>query len=647
MEMPALRARASGLSTRRANQDIRPAVAAGLEKKTRRTAVQMDQARADDTTSKAKASLEEKKKQKRVADLEDKQRQDDLAYAKTANHPADRPVASSTVGPETDSEAGGAVDPVDDSDPVDDLEAEAYKPDDEASSESESTPEDSSEDDAPKRKQKQKKKKKKRSTSRADVIASRATQDSSGTPEEPVKKRKATEEKTSKKDKKTKTSNSGKKSGLDKIGVGLKVAATVAEDDSMVAQGGPALDDDSKEHVERPNGKKGKSKTGQPAPVIAIQPVPSKAPSRTAQRQGAAKWTLKHLPSGTSDEFTNELVPLARDLAGTLPPWTGLTVKQIQGLADRVYGPGVHTVTLESAWVGLIGYRLSDWRSGIASQATRGIEALIAAACASEDVSEYDSDYADDNTLDSGAAGGAVPTDPAFVEEGADAASASASASAPAPPAAAADGAPDATVAPKVQKFTFDTPVGISAFVEWALEPHESGTMPFHWKTWGGGVDKKGFLKSHLIAYTYAYHLTCLAAIPGAYTMTRPGDPPKPKSQPVGALILSVQAVQRALQFWRTGEYVNTGKTTSYFSVENWGDHAVEDKKGSERRLVRRATKYLRSVQQWDEAHWEELKAAASVFVEVASRKRAGSSRSASEAGDDLMLDDDVIILSD
>jgi hypothetical protein len=42
-------------------------------------------------------------------------------------------------------------------------------------------------------------------------------------------------------------------------------------------------------------------------------------------RGGAAKWTLKHLPDGTSSEFTDEVVPLAIELAGSLPPWTKLT----------------------------------------------------------------------------------------------------------------------------------------------------------------------------------------------------------------------------------------------------------------------------------------------------------------------------------
>jgi hypothetical protein len=69
--------------------------------------------------------------------------------------------------------------------------------------------------------------------------------------------------------------------------------------------------------------------------------------------------------------------------------------------------------------------------------------------------------------------------------------------SAAVPPAAgvealAADVAVAAKVAVKPLTFKLDRPEGIAAFVAWALQPHAStGTMAFHWKTWGNGVDKK------------------------------------------------------------------------------------------------------------------------------------------------------------
>lgn len=74
----------------------------------------------------------------------------------------------------------------------------------------------------------------------------------------------------------------------------------------------------------------------------------AKPATRKAQRNDATKWTL------TSDEFTDEVVPLARELAGTLAPWEGLTVKHIQDIVDKVYPEAEHEVTPESAWVGLV-----------------------------------------------------------------------------------------------------------------------------------------------------------------------------------------------------------------------------------------------------------------------------------------------------
>ena len=35
------------------------------------------------------------------------------------------------------------------------------------------------------------------------------------------------------------------------------------------------------------------------------------------------KWKLEHLPKGTSEVSTNQLVPLAKSLAGSLSPWEG------------------------------------------------------------------------------------------------------------------------------------------------------------------------------------------------------------------------------------------------------------------------------------------------------------------------------------
>jgi hypothetical protein len=87
--------------------------------------------------------------------------------------------------------------------------------------------------------------------------------------------------------------------------------------------------------------------------LIAIQP---RAPTQKQLRGGSAKWALKHLPSGTSSQFTDEVVPLARELAGSqqLEPWTKLTVKQVQDIIDKVYGKGEYMVEASGPWMGLV-----------------------------------------------------------------------------------------------------------------------------------------------------------------------------------------------------------------------------------------------------------------------------------------------------
>ncbi|KAJ7484307.1 hypothetical protein FB451DRAFT_1392871 [Mycena latifolia] len=107
-------------------------------------------------------------------------------------------------------------------------------------------------------------------------------------------------------------------------------------------------------------------------------------------------------------------------------------------------------------------------------------------------------------------------------------------------------------------------------------------------------------LQSHLIRYTFAYYLSCLAAIPGAS--------PRSQAPAIGALLLSMQAVERALNLWKTGVYVNTHGHSTHFSVESWGDCVgPADQLTGERKLGRRATKYVTTVQKWKKEHqWDD-----------------------------------------
>ncbi|KAJ6632008.1 hypothetical protein B0H10DRAFT_2426924 [Mycena sp. CBHHK59/15] len=674
MEMPR-----PGLQTRGRNKNTHPAVNAGVEKKTRRNAAEMQKARTDETldtcllnvrspftdetTAKAQAKLDQKKAQKCLAVVEDKQQREDIAYAKTANHPperspklttpspkalADRP-QKSTPAPKT---VGDAIvgrdgdDPGskvaqgtmsggdgDDPDSGDDSHGYDAASGDESSEESDSESDDSDEDVPSKQK-----KKKKSGLTRADIVAARNTRDGSGTPSMPAKspsvpaKRKSsTKEKNTEKRKRKKAKTTAKKSGLQILQSAGPPAPSV-DNDSMVALGGPAVDNDMQEHVERP--KAGKKKKGLPtAPIIAIQPAAPRAPSRKEQRGGNAKWTLQHLPPGTASEFTDEVVALARELVGTVVPWARLNVPQIQDLVDKVFGSGKFEVTADGPWVRLVGYRLNDWRNGIGAQPHKAMEALIESyqppdSEEEEDEEEGPEDHIDGDNHYSGTdnqdppAGGATTA--------ADAAP------------TAVDAAPTATAPAHIDKagnFKLNTTEGRAAFVQWALQHHaESGTMAFHWGTWGNGVDKKGFLQSYLILHAFSYHLACLEAIPSGYGQL--------EADPEAALLMSEQAVQRELGFCRTGEYVNPGGRANAFSEDNWGDTVtvVETNRGKKRKLVRRATRFLSMIKKWDAAHWKEVIEAGNEYMELPSCKRGQSaSRSGSEAGDDVMLSDDDV----
>lgn len=76
--------------------------------------------------------------------------------------------------------------------------------------------------------------------------------------------------------------------------------------------------------------------------------------TKKAQRGGASKWTLNHLPAGTSAAFTESLVPLAKVKAGTLDAWEGLSLQQIQDLVDVTYPGEGHIVEDDDVWGGLV-----------------------------------------------------------------------------------------------------------------------------------------------------------------------------------------------------------------------------------------------------------------------------------------------------
>ncbi|KAJ6556914.1 hypothetical protein B0H10DRAFT_1967495 [Mycena sp. CBHHK59/15] len=478
MEMP-------GLSTHKKNKNAHPAVNAGVAPKPRRTTAQMKQSREEDAQTKKKKEAAEKAAVKAVVAIEDEQHRDDAIRADNTNHPVDwcspLPASPRKIPTREMSLEDKEEEPLDDVPVLGDGLDNFVPAEDDSSEEEDETSEDE-ELAKPKKVPKPK---------RADVTASRSTKDAMGTPATSAAmgtKCKAMDSKTSKLREKSKNKVQ-KKSGLTTPKSGQSSGVEADDDESGVKFGGPAIDDDVDEKLERQEQDSKKKKRGLPtAPIIQIAPTPARPLTKKEQQNNAKKWALAHLPAGTDSLFTNELVPLACELLGTLPPWSSLTADHVQGLVNRVYGTKkdkpIHKVSADGIC----------WHIASAI-GMKAVQTLFDTAQEDESESEAEEESTEQVPLD------AQPSKPA--------------------------------------KFSFETPEGIAAFVEWALQKHkESGTRAFYWQTWGDGKEKKGLFLSHLVAYTYAYHLTVLVALPTKHTHS---DAPA-----IGALLLAVQAQLRA-----------------------------------------------------------------------------------------------------
>ncbi|KAJ7711165.1 hypothetical protein B0H14DRAFT_3524645 [Mycena olivaceomarginata] len=180
---------APGLATRGNNKTVKPAEAAGLVN-TRRSSEQKAADDAREAEEKACAEQEEEKKLARVAAIEDKQRQQDLKYRQHANRPIDsdpphRPPHKNT-SPGPDPRSPSTTPARDDfiltlsSDPrANDDESDTYKTPEQSSDDqddTDDTDDNKGGDSAVPRRKKPKK-------GRADIKATRQTQDNTGTPE--------------------------------------------------------------------------------------------------------------------------------------------------------------------------------------------------------------------------------------------------------------------------------------------------------------------------------------------------------------------------------------------------------------------------------------------------------------------------------
>ncbi|KAF8801817.1 hypothetical protein BYT27DRAFT_7245062 [Phlegmacium glaucopus] len=157
------------------------------------------------------------------------------------------------------------------------------------------------------------------------------------------------------------------------------------DDDSMVQYGG-MVGDEEEDDIERiaiTSGAQKLNKKGTLPAMIKISATTSVTVpvTKKALRGGANKWNLNHLPGPEQQvvqkTFTQALVLLAKAIAGTMVPWSELSVAHVQSLVDKAFGENLHVVWRDDVWCGLVSYRLNSWRNGFGTAAATAVKLYI------------------------------------------------------------------------------------------------------------------------------------------------------------------------------------------------------------------------------------------------------------------------------
>ncbi|KAF8347307.1 hypothetical protein F5887DRAFT_1281381 [Amanita rubescens] len=141
---------------------------------------------------------------------------------------------------------------------------------------------------------------------------------------------------------------------------------------------------------------------------------------------------------------------------------------------------------------------------------------------------------------------------------------------------------------------------------------HTYYTYYYQWSEWSEDPAlRKGLGRNQLILYTFANaHLVHLNDIDSLVN-----------SRPIGALLLSMQAVERALEYWKEGERAK--KDLPEFSKNNFGDTFTKAEKNAKR--IRRATIFVKTLERLTDAEWTSLIEEAREWLDDNRRARATS----------------------
>lgn len=141
----------------------------------------------------------------------------------------------------------------------------------------------------------------------------------------------------------------------------------------------------------------------------------------------------------------------------------------------------------------------------------------------------------------------------------------------------------------------------IKDFVQYLLGD-EGAKAPFVYEHWGGGTERSGRFLHPLILATFSHHVEKVLLPVEGLGLSSSGFPH-------GALIHSILAVNWALRFWITGEYVKPKKDRkTFYSKDNWGDMKMwtMDPETQEKKLVSilRTSRWNKSVYKLSAEDW-------------------------------------------
>ncbi|KAG6824705.1 hypothetical protein H0H92_006092, partial [Tricholoma furcatifolium] len=574
-----------GLKTRPSNKNAHPAAAAGVAPKPRGTREEQQRNRQRREQEKLNVQENEAQARARAARIEEDLEEEDTHRNATANHPPSHNIAAfqpSIV--ETDKTSG----PKKSSTP-------AFRPerDDSASSSDEYAQPDSSEDDddddhlqaevVEEENQAAVKRRGKKSMFHREDITALRTSD----PRPKVVKRKAQPALTTTAIKKHKKSQRGtafttkwvaeNKAASARLVAVAKEKNEVVDDESLVQMGGISSDDD--DGVEKAalnavsTGPRGKTTV---APTnVKITPG-HQTLTKTELRGGAKKWNLSHIPAEAKIKFSEEVVPSAKAVVGTLSPWATIDSKSLQKIMNEVFGEGVYEVRTGDAWNGLLSYRIQSWRNLFATKASLAVAR-----------------YFDDPSH-------GLTTAEARLEA-----------------------------------------------VKWWLDfQGEEGkeTAPYQFKKCVEDEDEgvrraRGFCQAPFVIETFA-----LAHLDYIKPEFWPQANDLPQKRPIGAMILSLQAVEHALREYEDNGNRNEG-VAGQFSFDNYGDCRVfTDVKGrSVKKFVPRASRYIAPIKNLKVGHWVKiLRDAQAILAEIPKGRKKGRKSSSTESLDAMDVEQHV-----